>query len=323
MVKLHTASSLNCWHRCQQLYYYKYELGYRSSAVIPPFLIGTGVHIGLEHFWKGASLQEALIHTKEYMNSEPYFEAEGWVEKLRMQAYITGYYARWLKDRDLYNIVGVEHEFVIENRKAGKLDVLVRRKSDNKLIIIEHKTASPYAKADEPDSPYWQKLSMDTQICFYVRNIQLMFMGEQPEVIYDVIIKSRSTPLKGKARKRKDESDAAFAQRKAEGAETRGEYLARIKDVYVNEGHERYFRKTIHLTDDELNRKSEEIERTIKDIYDNRPYSYGRVRNTTACIGMGSTCEFLGVCTGLEQLDDPKFEKKEKLHSELTIKEAQ
>jgi|TARA_Y100000310_G_C20614878_1_gene780089 hypothetical protein len=320
------------------LYHYKYELGYRSSATIPAFLIGTAVHVGLEHFWKGDSLQDALIRTKEYMSSEPYFSEDGWIEKLRVQAYVTGYYSRWLNDRDLYEVVGVEHEFTTtwkEQEMAGKLDVLVRRKSDGKLTIIEHKTASKFAKADEPDSPYWQKLSMDTQLCFYVCNIDRIY-GEIPEVIYDVIVKSRSTPLKGKARKRKDESDAAFAQRKAEGAETRGEYLARVKEAYINEGHERYLRKTIHLTVEEINRKMDELDTAIGDIRkvhdewsevsENDGYwtqKQIRIRNTTACMGMGSTCEFLGVCTGVEQLDDPKFEKKEKLHSELTIKETQ
>ena len=164
---------------------------------------------------------------------------------------------------------------------------------------------------------------MDTQVCFYHRNIEDMY-GEEPEVIYDVIVKTKSTPLKGSARKRKAETDAEFAQRKYDSAETPSEYGARVRKVYAEEGAERYIRKTVHMTRGEGDRKMQELEHVIKDIETApRTFSTFRVRNTTACNSYGGTCEFLGVCAGLELLDDPKFEKKEKLHSELTVKEAQ
>ena len=319
---IHTASSLNCWLTCQQKYNYRYELGYRTSETIPAFLIGTAVHLGLECFWRGEPLEGALIATARYMLDEPYFKREGWIERLRVQAYVHGYYHRWLNTRDLYEVIGVELEF-LEKGRAGKLDALVRRKSDGKLVIIEHKTASKFSKADDPSSSYWSKLSMDTQVCFYYRHIQKMY-DEEPEILYDVIIKSKSTPLKGKARKRKDETDAEFAQRKYDSAETPSEYGARVRKAYREEGAERYIRKTVHLTQQEVDRKLEELEYVINGIETApRTFSTFRVRNTTACNSYGGTCEFLGVCTGLELLDDPKFKKKEKLHSELTLKEAQ
>ena len=331
---IHTASSLNCWLTCQQKYNYKYELGYRTSETTPAFLIGTAVHLGLEYFWKGKTINDARVAVEKHMATDPYFKREGWIEKLRIQAYIAGYYHRWLNTRDLYDVIGVELEF-LEKGRAGKLDALVRRKSDGKLVIIEHKTASKFAKADEPGSTYWSKLSMDTQVCFYHRHIQQMYK-EDPEILYDVIIKSKSTPLKGSARKRKAETDAEFAQRKYDYAESPGEYSARIKKVYMKEGAERYVRKTIHLTHQEANRKIDELDSVIRDIeYTHNEWNEvseedgywtqrkTRIRNTTACNSYGGTCEFLGVCAGLELLDDPKFEKKEKLHSELTVKETQ
>ena len=331
---IHTTSSLNCWLTCQQKYNYIYELGYRTSETIPAYLIGTAVHLGLEYFWEGKTVNEALLAVEGYMNSEPYFKGDGWIEKLRIPAYIAGYYHRWLKDRDLYEVIGVELEFqhkASSYSEAGKLDVLVRRKSDGKLVIIEHKTASKFSKASEPGSAYWQKLSMDTQMCFYHRHIQKLY-GEEPEILYDVVIKSKSAPLKGKARKRKGETDAEFAQRKYDSAETPSEYRARIKEVYRAEGAERYIRKTVHLTQQEVDRKMVELDSMMNDIMepgtneaadDHWAEKRTRIRNTTACSSFGGACEFLGVCTGLEQLDDPKFEKKEKLHSELTVKETQ
>jgi len=116
---IHTASSLNCWLTCQQKYNYRYEQGYRTSETIPAFLIGTAVHLGLESFWKGEPVNEALLAVEEYTLSEPYFKGGGWIETLRIQAYVAGYYDRWLNTRDLYDVIGVELEF-LENGRIFK-----------------------------------------------------------------------------------------------------------------------------------------------------------------------------------------------------------
>ena len=318
----HTASSLGCYMRCPKLYEYKYEMGYRSAAPIPPYLIGTAVHIGLEHFWKGASYVEAMAEVSKWMKTEPYFSVDGKVEQVRISSYLKGYYKRWSEDLKLYDVVSAELQFYIPKAleganpyspsRAGKLDVLVRRKSDGRLIIIEHKTAGAYSKADEAGSAYWTKLSMDTQLAFYtdcVRNIS----GEMPLVMYDVILKTRSAPLKSRARKKKDETPGEFEMRKAADCETLSQYHARLTNTYVEEARVRYFRKEVNITGQELETKLGEINQVIHQIENNEI----RIRNTSACSSYGSTCEFMGVCTGLEQLDDSKFEKKETAHEEL------
>jgi len=316
---IHTQSSLNCYMKCPKLYEYRYELHYRTAADIPALLIGTAVHVGIEWFWKGASYHAAMVKVCEYLGKEPYFSGDGKVDAARISAYIKGYYQRWTKDRENYVVIGVELTFYAFGGRAGKLDVLVRRKSDGQLIIIEHKTAGPYSKADEAGSAYWQKLPMDTQVCFYVDAVADI-TGETPLIMYDVILKTRSSPLKSKARKKKDETDAEFLARKNADHETLAQYRARVMELYSAECKVRYFRNIIHLTAEEIALKNEELSVIANQIQDNEDEdgkAKARYRNTSSCNGYGSTCEFIGVCVGIEQLDDPKFMKKETAHEEL------
>ena len=325
---IHTTSSLSCFMRCQKLYEYRYELGYRSVDPIPALLVGSATHLGLEYFWKGASCAEAMAHVAKFCTEESYFSTTdgGKIDAIKVAAYIKGYYSRWLDSRELYEVVGVELQFFVplsdENHPAfhaGKLDVLVRRKSDGQLIIIEHKTAGSGTGADEPGSSYWTKLSMDTQLAMYSQNVFRM-TGEMPEILYDVILKSRATPLKGSARKRKSETDAEFAQRKAADAETLPQFSSRMMHTYRTEGNDRYFRKPITLMQDELDLKLRELAETQEVV----ETCNLRVRNTSACNSYGRACEFMNVCIGADGLDtNPKFRKKQQAHEELeTTKEA-
>ena len=328
---IHTTSSLSCFMRCQKLYEYRYELGYRSVDPIPALLVGSATHLGLEYFWKGASCAEAMFHVAKFCSEEDYFSTDGGkIDAIKVAAYIKGYYSRWRDSRELYEVVGVELQFFVplpDSRlsgsdfsfHAGKLDVLVRRKSDGQLIIIEHKTAGSGTGADEPGSSYWTKLSMDTQLAMYSQNVFRM-TGEMPEILYDVILKSRATPLKGSARKRKSETDAEFAQRKAADAETLPQFSSRMMHTYRTEGNDRYFRKPITLMQDELDLKLRELAETQEVV----ETCNLRVRNTSACNSYGRACEFMNVCTGIDTLEtNPKFRKKQQAHEELeTTKEA-
>ena len=329
---IHTASSTSCFMRCAKLYHYKYELGYRQAATIPAYLIGTAVHIGLESFWKGEPFTAAMASIVKFVKTESYFTTDaGKLEQARVYAYIKGYYSKWASDLDLYEVLGVEVEFKRVKRDtqnsrlvfgdvlkgqvvAGKLDALVRRKSDGQLIIIEHKTAGAYSKADDFGSTYWSKLSMDNQACIYVDNIEKL-TGEKPLIMYDIVLKTRSTPLKSKKRKKKDETDSEFQLRYQADSESMQGYQTRLANKYVAECDSRYFRQIVYFAGGELEEKIEEIESVSQAIDSN--VGGTRIRNTVACNSFGSTCEFMGVCTGLEQLDDPKFIKKETAHEEL------
>lgn len=330
---VHTQSSISCWQQCEKKYEYKYEKGYRSAEIIAAYLIGSAVHIGLEYFWESMPYHAAVTAVNEFFTENAtYFDGDGALERAKIIAYIKGYYHKWTPSKDEYEVISAELRFFKEHdftqwfgweelkdweqatvglRISGKLDVLLRRRIDGKLFIMEHKTAGAYSKADEPGSTYWMKLAMDTQLILYKFVLEAI-SGEEVGVIYDVVMKSGMRLLKGKARKRASESELDFAMRKAEGAETLSQFQGRINEVYMNEP-ERYQRREIHHTKEELINKMDELINIMNRI--NRTDL--RVRNTTNCNSYGSPCEFLGVCTGIEQLDDPKFEKKEAMHEEL------
>lgn len=313
MTDLRTASSINTYLGCPKKYEYSYVDLYKSRLPIPAFLIGSVVHKGLEHYWLRDSWEDTLAAMVEQQCSEhhEWWGSEtGKLEWDRCVAYVKGYFAKWIKqDLTTYDVVSVEHEF-LNGVRAGKLDVLLRRKSDNQLVIMEHKTAGPYSKADEPGSVYWQRLPMDTQACFYLHNIEKT-KGERPIIIYDVVMKTASKPQRSRARQRKDEKDTDFQQRKAEGDETPAAYRQRVTKAYCTEA-ERYIRREVVVTEEELALKMAEIDQTIEKM--TAPFA----RNTTSCAMGSSACAFLDVCTGQDTLDGGNYIIKEQAHSELS-----
>ena len=71
----------------------------------------------------------------------------------------------------------------------------------------------------------------------------------------------------------------------------------------------------VHITPNEGSVKMGELAYTMRSI-ENKDL---RIRNTSACSSYGSTCEFMDVCNGVAQLDDPRFEKKEVMNEELSV----
>jgi len=311
---IRTASSLNTFMDCPRKYEYSYERLYRSVKPIPAFLIGSVVHKGLEAYWLRKSWEEARTMMEEEKKREhpDYWETDaGKLESLKCEAYIKGYYAKWLtRDLSTYDVVGVEHEFVI-GQNAGKLDVLLRRKADKQLVIMEHKTAGPWSGADEPSSPYWLKLVMDTQVVWYTHNISKEFK-EDPIFIYDVVIKTSGKPKKSRSRQRKNESAMDFARRKSGEDESPAQYRERLSKAYCTEP-ERFVRREVVLTKQDREIKLRELDSVIKAI--KPPF----LRNTTSCVRAGGACPFLEVCIGADTLSGQNFTAKQRAHSELTL----
>ena len=142
-----------------------------------------------------------------------------------------------------------------------------------------------------------------------------------PEVIYDVVLKTRAKPNKGKATRRKGESDAALQARKDKNAETLSQFATRLDQTYQHERNKRYIRKPIPILDTELSLKREELE-GIRDKIES--LLYRRNRNTSACMSFGSVCEYKDVCLGIHSGDKSallennlKLKSKKQAHEEL------
>src|SRR3990170_5013593 len=116
-----------------------------------------------------SALDSALraIAVSEYA-SDPYDIAKA-------RALMVGYDRQYLARFSACQIVSAEREFRFpllnpetEGRsqsfdEAGKIDAIIIENGTHK--VVEHKTAS---ESVEPDSDYWSRVSMDTQISKYM-----------------------------------------------------------------------------------------------------------------------------------------------------------
>lgn len=327
-----TTSRMKTFRACQRLHYYEYILGYRAVAAREAAEFGTVFHAGLETWWTAHGIgapAEALDRAVAAMvrsrqEHEDGIDETAWTKaELLMRAYDV----RWSAEMEQYEVIGVEQEFATALinpktgkacrglRVGGKLDVLVRRRSNGLIWYPEHKTTS----ADlSPGSPYWERLRMDTQVSMYHDGAS-SFGYPVAGCIYDVISKPDIRPLKATpVEKRKYTKDGRLYANQREFDETPEEFKVRLAEK-IAEAPEVYFGRA------EILRLDLEIEAARQDTYETalairESIRTGRApRNGDACHRFGSVCGFYDVCIGAASLDDEtRFKKLESVHPELS-----
>ena len=99
--------------------------------------------------------------------------------------------------------------------------------------------------------------------------------------------------------------------------ETLEEYSARLVDVICKKPDETYTRYEIVRLDHELEAARRDLWVTVQQI--ERDRDLGAPRNPSACHKYGGTCDFFGVCTGADSLDNVhNFKRPKTAHPELT-----
>ena len=331
---IHTASSINAWLRCNRYHEFAYRLTYRPTQFSKALEVGTAAHVGINEFWRKGNAACAVAALDEHIKSTEFFASEsGEIEAVKVRAYVGGYCHRWAESYNLFDVIAVEHEWewaaddgLGPVQFAGKMDLILRRKKDGKLIIWDHKT-SGVEDAKMFGSPWWSRLVMDTQVTLYREAASFIFdelEGKLPEFWYDVVITSSAKGPKQKKtiRKKKDESELQFSARKLANRESMTEFSRRMREMYRAE-EERFIRRNIaiaHLEHDEKMGEILRIARNIEQPSQVLGVEFPRIRNTQACMTRYGTCEFFEVCTGFDSLDSPAFAKKESAHSELSLK---
>jgi hypothetical protein len=139
-------------------------------------------------------------------NDPEEIEIDDW-DMIRAMELMRGYHARWYAETKTFEIIGVEHQFIVPLvnpatgrpsqtfQLGGKMDVLIRKPGDLRKWIVEHKTSS---QDIAPTSHYWPKLRLDGQVSTYFEGAR----GAGHEIagcVYDVIRKpglrpKRATP---------------------------------------------------------------------------------------------------------------------------------
>ncbi len=326
-----TNSRLRSFQACARMHQIRYNEGYRSLSASEALEFGTVMHAGLEAWWRwhmngsggGVALSAALLAI-----AESAFKTDTFDESVRAKADVLmmGYDARWSASMADFEVLAVERAFEAPMvkptgrkargiRLAGKLDAVVRRRSDGAVLLIEHKTSG----ADlSPGSTYWSKLKMDSQISAYFDGAASLKFGEIAGCIYDVLGKLAQRPHKATpVESRKFTQAGRLYANQRENDETIEEFRLRIAEAITAEPDSYYQRQ-------EVVRLASEIEASRSDTFETAQLIQltGRKgiapRNVEQCHAYGRECEYLPVCSGMGSLDDEtKFRRLTDIHPEL------
>jgi hypothetical protein len=327
-----TKSRLAVFNLCQRLHDIQYNQGYRSLAPREFADFGLAFHAGLDAWFDAWKMDEgmlalglAIAAIDTYVaTSAPHFDP---FQLAKAEVLMAAYDARWAPTMGDWDVLGVEVEFIatIPGRKrlrvAGKLDKVLRRRSDGTTWFVEHKTTG----ADLSEgSTYWQRLRMDPQVSIYHRGgkeIGHDFAG----CLYDVVdrpaqrgLKATPVELRKYTKATKTEPSRLYAKQR-ETDETVAEFKDRLVAA-IGEHPELYFaRSEIVRLESELLASDQDVEETALQIRAGAQTGVAP-RNPAGCFQFNRPCEFLGPCSGVESLDDEtKFRRVIVQHEELSL----
>lgn len=187
--ELLTASRMNTMLRCNRQHHWRYEIGLRRSKSADALRFGTAWHTAMEHYAKGASIDDAFAVALATGGVE--LDA---VQAAMLSAMLAGYYRCYAGD----DLVAKCHPEIVFDmpiegsrtfKAAGKIDGLAELR-DGRLALIEHKTASDSLAQD---SDYWNRLRGNVQLYQYV--LAARELGwDVDTIIYDVAHKPAMRP---------------------------------------------------------------------------------------------------------------------------------
>lgn len=326
-----TTSRMKAFNACLRLHHIKYELGYRTVEDREASEFGSIFHRGLEAWWLAfaegerlTALQAAQAALVEAARGAVHFDE---VSAAKADLLMVGYHARWAPAMDDLDVCGVERQFTAQLptpygakrarglRVAGKLDVLVRKRSDGSIWIVEHKTTS----ADlDPGSTYWQRLRMDTQVSVYFEGAEAIFGHPPTGCLYDVISKPQQRPLKATPpdKRKYTKAGALYANQRAED-ETMDEFKARLAEEIAGAPEAFFQRSEVVRLESELDASRRDTYETALMIRDSGNKGLAP-RNPDACFLFNRPCDFYEVCCGSAELtDESKFKRLDTVHPEL------
>lgn len=311
MTELLTGSRLRSFRTCARLHQYQYVERWRPSQEPEYFRVGTLIHTGLESWWQavntgGDRLAFALASVAGL--------AIDAFEQAKVEEMLLGYECVWGVTAADYEVLGVEQSFdaPLLNPKtwresqtwrlAGKIDAIVRRKSDGHVLVVEHKTCG--AEIDGEDAHYWQTLALDHQISGYVIGAEAL--GHKVvEILYDVLRKPAQRPLLAtpeEARKYTKDGRLYAAQRDRD--EIPEEYRARVHEA-IHENLSRYYqRRAIPRTQSQIADYLADAWQQGRAMRDLELEGFAP-RNPDACFRFGSCPMWVCCSTGTHPSDHP------------------
>ena len=221
---------------------------------------------------------------------------------------------------------------------ASKLDGLAFDRFSNETIIIEHKSTGE----DLGDgSPYWRKLTIDSQVSKYVLSMRQSGRPELSAVLYDVVKKPTTGPKRVVAKLVRDAAESGTYY----GFEIPADELATLRESYeagkgknggfsgkydetmtlyglrlrrlVSDDPAAFFqRRLIVRTDEEVLEYAAELWQLAKELRESRKAGVAP-RNTSNCSQYGRLCEYFPICTGERSAGDDLYQLSDFVHSEI------
>ena len=319
-----TNSEMTAYRRCSLEHHIAFELAIRPlGANAEALRFGSLFHLGLASWWlayqhPGEQLDAAI----EAMRPEALDE----YDQIRAEVLMRGYDARWAQSEDI-EVLAVEHQFITSLRNpltgaasrtyelAGKLDIVVLNRADERVYIGEHKTSGDDIS---PGSQYWEKLRIDAQISTYFEGARAM--GYEPAgCLYDVIGKPKQKPLQAtpEEKRRYTKAGVLYAQDR-DRDETADEYGARLAEVICKDPDKFYRRGFVVRLPDEEREAAFDVWQTARRMREDKAAAIWP-RNPNACERFNRMCDYFDYCTRAASLDDlTRFQHVDNVHPELT-----
>lgn len=291
-----TYSAISTFLNCRRKYWYRYIRCLEQKDRPVWFATGTAIHMALEHWYNGMSVDEvqriiADYFTDTHPETDDAERQKEWQEQYELAAKMFANYVQQYP-QEQFKVLATEVEFDLKVGKvllSGKIDALIEY--NGKLWLMEHKTAR-YINYD-----YRKKLSMDLQNTLYTWAMSKWQGQPIAGVLYNVLAKDfpkKPEVLKsGKLSTAKSQSTTPELYRAAikENGLREDDYLE-----YLNwlEGNQKdyFYREWLPIGKDEQANVLSEIKKVIRDA---RAKSACYYRNTAQCHSFGQ-CGYWDAC---------------------------
>lgn len=321
-------SAIACYRACPRQFRHRYISRRRPRRSSEALRFGSFFHAGLNAWWgehgdASDKFSAAVYAMRERAEKRP--EDADPFELVKAEELIRGYTARW--SDDIYETIAVEKVFdaPIVNpetgapsrtyRVQGAIDAIATRKTDGRVVHIEHKTTSSDIT---PGSDYWRKVSaLDPQVSTYQSALKSLGYDEI-ETLYDVVRKVTIKPYKATPEESRRYTKAGkLDARQHEHDETPEEFRLRVRAA-IAEAPERYFARgpIVRLESDEREHAGDTWQTAAMIRMSENSGHFPR--NPGACERFHRLCEYFDVCSGNASIDDDRlFRTAEHAHEEL------
>ena len=253
--------------------------------------------------------------------------------RAKARGLMAGYHLRWQNQE--YTAISVEETITADLYNpttgarsrtfmlGGKMDV--RGELNGQSVVIDHKTTSD--DIADPNGTYWRQLIIESQLSHYL--LLEWLNGRKPDnAMWDVIRKPSISPRQLTKAEQKEItfdkkwfgaqlSDEQIAEAMSTGRETMDLYEYRLIHDCTAERPDRYFqRRTIPRLDSEIFEYAGEVWDHGQDMIIARRENRNP-RNSGSCMAYGTPCQFLGVCSGYDNIDSDKWQRSAWVHPEL------